>query len=204
MAKRLHYLLLCLVGIAVLALGRGFTTGEFKWIASSSQMPTPQVAATTTQNLTATPSSTAITANATVAEVVDGDTIKVRLDGEDKIYTIRFLGINTPETVDPRRPVECFGKEASAKMHELADGKRIRLEPDPQADEWDKYGRLLRNVYLDDRTDVNAYMVREGYAYAYLSFPLNPKRKAELKKLENDAKIAQRGLWSPQGCGGKK
>lgn len=144
------------------------------------------------------------TANASVEKVVDGDTIEAKLDSEDKIYKIRFLGINTPETVDPRRPVECFGKEASNKMKELLTGKRIRLEADPQADERDKYGRLLRNVFLEDGTDVNAYMVREGYAYAYLSFPLDAKRKKELKKLQEDAKMAQRGLWNPESCNGNK
>lgn len=143
-------------------------------------------------------------ANAKVVKVVDGDTLEAKLDGEDRVYKIRLLGINTPETVDPRRPVECFGKEASNKMKDLATDKRIRLEADPQADERDKYGRLLRNAYLEDGTDVNAYMVCEGYAYAYLSYPLNAKRKKELKKLQEDAKIAKRGLWNPESCNGNK
>jgi len=152
--------------------------------------------------LSATTSMPAVTANATVVKVVDGDTIDARIDGESKDSRIRFLGINTPEVVDPREPVECFGKEASARMHALADGKRVRLDADPQADEIDKYGRLLRNVILEDGTDLNAKMVGDGYAYAYLSFPLNPKRKSQLKKLEQDAKMAGRGLWSPQACNG--
>jgi len=143
-------------------------------------------------------------ANAMVEKVVDGDTLEAKLDDEGKIFKIRLLGINTPETVDPRRPVECFGKEASNKMKELLTGKRIRLEADPQADERDKYGRLLRNAFLEDGTDINAFMVREGYAYAYLSFPLDAKRKKELKKLQEDAKMAQRGLWNPESCNGIK
>ncbi len=145
-----------------------------------------------------------VLANAKLVRVVDGDTMVVRFDNEDKDSKIRLLGINTPEVVDPRRPVECFGKAASGKMHELVDGKRIRLEEDPQADERDKYDRLLRNVILEDGTDVNALMIREGYAYAYLSFPLDAKRKAQLKKLEQDAKMAQRGLWDPKACNGNK
>jgi len=142
--------------------------------------------------------------NAMIVRTVDGDTLVVKYDGQESEARVRLLGINTPEVVDPRKPVECFGKEASAHMHAILDGKRIRLDEDPQADNIDKYGRLLRNVVLSDGTDVNAAMVRDGYAYAYLSFPLNPARKQELKKLENDARMAQRGLWSPMTCRGQK
>lgn len=142
--------------------------------------------------------------NAFVIRAVDGDTLVVRLDEEPGEKRIRLLGINTPETVDPRKPVQCFGKEASKHMHELVDGKRILLVADPQADERDKYDRLLRNVFLADGTDVNAAMVRDGYAYAYLSFPLDPLRKRELKKLQEDAKLAGRGLWDPKTCNGNK
>lgn len=144
--------------------------------------------------------SSTIRTNATVIRVVDGDTLDARLDGEDGDRRVRLLGINTPETVDPRRPVECFGKEASTRMKNLVDGQRVSLIADPQADERDKYGRLLRNVISGDGTDVNAAMVREGYAHAYLSFPLDPKRKRELKKLEQDARIGRRGLWNPETC----
>ena len=151
-----------------------------------------------------TASTSTVKTNATVVHVVDGDTIDVILDGETEKMRIRFLGINTPETVDPRKPVQCFGKEASAHMHALLDGgKRVRLDEDPQADNIDKYGRLLRNVIAEDGTDINAAMVRDGYAYSYLFFPLTPARKAELKKLENDARLSQRGLWSPATCSGK-
>jgi micrococcal nuclease len=145
----------------------------------------------------------ATSTNAFVVRAVDGDTLLVKVDGESQEQRVRMLGINTPETVDPRKAVQCFGKDASKHMHALVDGKRIRLEADPLADERDKYGRLLRNVFLADGTDVNAMMVRDGYAYAYLSFPLNPLRRRALKKLEEDAKLAQRGLWNPNTCNGK-
>lgn len=141
-----------------------------------------------------------VEANATVLRTVDGDTFVARLDGEDGEWKIRMLGIDTPETVDPRRSVACFGKEASKKLAELLTGTRVRLESDPQADERDKYGRLLKNVILEDGTDVNAFMVREGFAHAYLSFPLNPARKRELKGLEALAKAASAGLWSNGAC----
>lgn len=137
--------------------------------------------------------------NALVTRVKDGDTLVVKLDGGEEA-TIRLLGVNTPETVDPRKPVECFGKQASdftkSKLHDA----RVRLDADPQADERDKYGRLLRNLTLEDGTDFNALLIQEGYAYAYLSFPLDPERKRELKQLETEAKEAGRGLWGEGTC----
>ncbi len=145
-------------------------------------------------------SSSTIQTNATVIRVVDGDTLAARLDGENKEFTVRLLGVNTPETVDPRKPVECFGKEASAFAKKSLTGKRIRLEADPLSDERDKYDRLLRKVITEEGIDFNAALVREGYAYAYLSFPLNPERKRELNLLQEEAKVNKRGLWSPEAC----
>lgn len=145
----------------------------------------------------------AVETNATVVRVIDGDTIIANVDGIGRA-TIRLLGVNTPETVDPRKSVECFGKEASAFTHRtLAEGLRVFLAADPRADEVDKYGRLLRNIILEDGTDVNAMLVREGYAYAYTSFPLTPERKRELTMLQDEAKELMRGLWSPDACGGR-
>ncbi len=141
--------------------------------------------------------------NAFVSRAVDGDTLEATLD-DGTVVKIRMLGVNTPESVDPRRPVECFGKEASKHMAELVAGKRVLLAADPQADEVDKYGRLLRNVFLEDGTDVNAAIVRDGYAHAYLDFPLNKQRKIELARLQDEAEAAKRGLWNPEACNGKK
>jgi len=159
----------------------------------------PTIFATSTQPIvTAT---TTIQTNAFVVRVVDGDTIDVKLDSEpEKEYKVRLLGVNTPETVDPRRPVQCFGHEASDFTKASLNGKRIWLAADSQADERDKYGRLLRNVYLDDGTDFNAKLVSQGYAYAYVSFPQDPARKAELRKLETQAKEAKLGFWNPINC----
>lgn len=142
--------------------------------------------------------------NTFVIRAVDGDTLEVRLDGIVDPAKVRLLGINTPESVDPRKPVECFGKEASKHTAELVGGKRVRLEADPQADEVDKYGRLLRNVFLEDGTDFNAGLVKDGYAYAYLSFPLNKQRKMELSRLQSEAEAAKAGLWNPDTCNGKQ
>lgn len=172
-------------------------------IATEPRVEAPIVAAQDVppvEQATSTAPEAKVQANATVLRTVDGDTFVATLDGEDGEWKIRMLGIDTPETVDPRRPVACFGKEASKKLAELLTGKRVRLESDPQADERDKYDRLLKNVILEDGTDVNALMVREGFAHAYLSFPLNPARKRELKGLEALAKAASAGLWSNNAC----
>ena len=145
-----------------------------------------------------------ITTNATITRVVDGDTVIASIDGEVGEQKIRLLGINTPETVDPRKPVECFGNEASNYAKKLLTGLRVLLVADPEADETDKYNRLLRNLYLPDGREYNKMMVSEGYAYAYLSFPLNAKHKRDLKNAESEARAAKRGLWSLSTCDGNK
>jgi micrococcal nuclease len=177
------------------------------WNLENSPETSPESASTPTPTSTSTPvivtkvTSSTIATNAQVIRVVDGDTLVAKLDAEpNHEVKVRFLGINTPETVDPRRPVECFGKEASNFAKSLLNNQRIFLEADPEADEIDKYGRLLRNIYLADGTDVNAEMVAKGYAYAYVSFPQNNERKALLRKLESEAKENLRGLWNPETC----
>jgi len=142
---------------------------------------------------------------ALVTRTVDGDTIDAKIESSGEVVKVRFLGMNTPESVDPRRPVQCFGKEASNRLKELIEGKKVLLIDDPKADDRDKYGRWLRNVVrVEDNLDVNATLVAQGYASAYLSFPLDAKRKAQIRALEQEAKTNQRGLWSPSTCEGKK
>ena len=131
-----------------------------------------------------------------VSRVVDGDTI-VLADGRK----VRYIGINTPETVDPRRPVQCFGTEASAFNHTLVAGKTVRLEKD--ISETDKYGRLLRFVYLEDGTLVNETLVREGYASAS-AFPPDITKQDLFFAAEREARAAHAGLWNPETCDGKK
>ena len=142
--------------------------------------------------------------NAFVIRAVDGDTVDIELDGDSQEHKIRLLGVNTPESVDPRRPVQCFGKEASHFTDQSLTGTRVRLEEDLLADNVDPYGRWLRNIYLPDGMDFNAELVRQGYAYAYVSFPMDKQRRAELKRLQSEAMQAKRGLWNPQTCNGKK
>lgn len=146
---------------------------------------------------------TAVSSTAVVTRVVDGDTVDVRFDETTDAVRIRLLGINTPESVDPRRPVQCFGKEASRALKALAEGKRIALQDDPQADDRDKYGRLLRTLVSEEGVDINATLVQQGFAHAYLSFPLSKTRKAQLRALQTEAQKAERGLWAATTCAGE-
>ena len=84
----------------------------------------------------------------------------------------------------------------------MPSGARIQLQADPEADERDMYGRLLRIIYMDDGREYNQLMVKEGFAYAYIRFPMNKNFKRELKESERDARMAERGLWSPMTCHG--
>lgn len=136
-----------------------------------------------------------------VTKVTDGDTLHVRMDGRDE--TVRLIGINTPETVDPRRAVECFGKEASSRMQEIAKGKIVRLEYDESQATRDAYDRLLAYVYLEDGEMINRKMVAEGYAYEYTY--LTPYRyQKEFRELQTLAQSSKRGLWSESTCNGSK
>ncbi|MDO8638652.1 MAG: thermonuclease family protein [Candidatus Daviesbacteria bacterium] len=127
-----------------------------------------------------------------VTRVVDGDTIEI--EGGQKV---RYIGIDTPETVDPRRAVGCFGKEASNKNKELVEGKMVILEKD--ITNVDKYGRLLRYVYLKQADGtllfVNDYLVREGYAKNY-TYPPDVKFNAQFLEAEREAREQNRGLWN--------
>ena len=121
-----------------------------------------------------------------VTRVIDGDTIEI--EGGRKV---RYIGIDTPETVDPRKPIQCFGVEASNKNKELVERKRVRLEKD--VSETDKYGRLLRYVHVDDLF-VNDYLVRQGYAYAY-TYPPDVKYSEQFVQVQTEARENNRGLW---------
>lgn len=122
----------------------------------------------------------------TVIRVVDGDTIV--LDGNEKV---RLIGVDTPETKHPRKPIEYFGKEASAFTTKMAEGKKVRIEYDWQR--LDKYGRTLAYVYLEDGTFLNAEIVKQGYGHAYTRFPF--KYLEEFRQYEREARENNRGLW---------
>ena len=113
-----------------------------------------------------------------VIKVIDGDTIAIEGGA-----VIRYIGIDTPETVHPSKPVQCFGVEASAKNKELVEGKRVRIEKD--ISEVDKYNRLLRYIWIGD-VFVNDYLVRQGYAYAS-TYPPDVKYTDQFIKAQEEA-----------------
>jgi micrococcal nuclease len=124
----------------------------------------------------------------TVTRVIDGDTIVV-----EGIGTVRLIGVDTPETVDTRRPVQYFGREASDFTKQLAMGKQVRLEFDQ--DRTDRYGRKLVYVYLQpENVLLNAEIIRQGYGFAYTQFPF--RMMEQFRALEREARDAGRGLWA--------
>lgn len=133
-----------------------------------------------------------------VLKVIDGDTVNVEIEGKNR--TIRLIGIDSPETVDPRKPVQCFGKEASNKAKELLTGKKVVMEVDSTQGDKDKYNRLLRYIYLEDGTSVNKYMISEGYAHEY-TYQSNPyKYQTEYIEAEQSAREDKKGLWADDAC----
>lgn len=124
-----------------------------------------------------------------VTRVVDGDTIEARIDG--RVEDVRYIGVDTPETVKPGTPVQCYGPRASAFNHRLVEHRRVRLVFG--VERRDAYGRLLAYVHLGDRF-VNAGLVRRGLARS-LTIPPNNRFAPLFKRLELGAARAGRGLW---------
>jgi endonuclease YncB( thermonuclease family) len=127
----------------------------------------------------------------TVTKFTDGDTITVDMNGTPE--KIRMIGVDTPETNDPRKEVQCFGKAASNFTKQLIGNKRVRLEADPTNADRDRYNRLLRYVYLPDGTLINAEIIKQGYGFAYTFFQFT--KLEEFKKYQNEAEYDGRGLW---------
>ncbi len=134
-----------------------------------------------------------------VREVHDGDTLEILRYG--KLEKVRFIGIDTPETIDPRKPVQCFGKEASQKTKELLTGKSISLEFDPVVGERDKYNRLLAYVWEQGKL-INLSLIEEGYAHEYTYRSQAYKYQNDFKQAELRAREGEVGLWSPKTCSG--
>ncbi len=132
-----------------------------------------------------------------VVRVVDGDTIVIMRGGRNE--TLRLIGVNTPETVDPRRPVECFGKEASAFATRVLSGARVRVESDPSQGIKDKYGRTLAYIFLPDGTFFNLLLIREGYAYEY-TYNEPYRYQNEFRDAERNARVEGKGLWAEGAC----
>jgi micrococcal nuclease len=128
----------------------------------------------------------------TVVRVVDGDTIRVRLGGVEE--RVRYIGVDTPESVKPGTPVQCFAKAASAFNARMVAGRRVRLVPDAEAR--DRYGRMLAYVYREpDGLFVNAELVRRGYAHT-MTIPPNVRYAARFSAMARSARTEARGLWA--------
>ncbi len=129
-----------------------------------------------------------------ILRVVDGDTLVT--DTDEKI---RLIGVDTPETVDPRKPVQCFGKEASAKTKELVEGTMVVLVADKSQGDTDKYGRLLRYVTLENGQDLGLTLLSGGFAHEY-TYDKAYEKQTEYKNAVLNAEAKEKGLWDPEVC----
>ncbi len=138
----------------------------------------------------------------TVSHVVDGDTV----DAQDANGTIRIrlLGVNTPESVDPRRPNECYGKEASAYVKSVLQNRQVSIALDPQKPTMDDYGRVLAYVFRDDGLFVNKDLITKGFGYEYTYHKEVYKYQQDFKQAQSVAQKGGAGLWSANTCAGKK
>lgn len=119
-------------------------------------------------------------------KVIDGDTII--LDGDEKV---RLIGVDTPETKDPRKSIEYFGEEGFKFTKNFVEGKKVRLEYDQT--KIDKYGRTLAYVYLENGAFLNAEIIKQGYGFAYIDYPF--KYLEEFLSYEKQARESKIGLW---------
>ena len=130
-----------------------------------------------------------------VDRVIDGDTVAVRLSTGGDPVRVRVLGIDTPETVDPNGPAECWGPEASAWAHQQLDGTTITLTGDPVADATDRYGRLLRYVQLHDGGDYSVRAAETGMARAYIYQDQHLAMAANITAAQSTAQTNGAGMW---------
>ena len=136
-----------------------------------------------------------------VQKVVDGDTIEILKHGRTE--KVRLIGVDTPETLDPRKPVQCFGKEASNNTKHILEGQVVRIETDPLVGERDKYNRILAYVWLGNDELINLELVSGGFAHEYTYRSQSYKYQSEFKLAEKTAQANNLGFWSPQTCSGK-
>jgi micrococcal nuclease len=135
----------------------------------------------------------------TVNRVIDGDTIDVAINGT--VERIRLIGVDTPESVDPRKPVQCFGLEASNYVKSVLNGKKVALGSDSSQGDKDKYDRLLRYVYLVDGTNLDKELIMKGYGREY-TYDLAYKHQNQFKEAQQIAQASKMGLWAPSACNG--
>lgn len=159
------------------------------------KVPDPDVLGNQSEMLIPEGTESAVQKRFLVTKVVDGDTFEIEVGGEK--FSVRLIGIDTPETVDPRRPVGCFGKSASEETKRLIEGRQVILTKD--ISETDKYDRLLRYAFLPlsdgQNLFINDYLVRQGFANSY-DYPPDVKYSSRFALAEKEARENLRGLWS--------
>jgi micrococcal nuclease len=165
----------------------------------ASTTPTPPVRDGPTATRSAATADTSGMQSARVVRVVDGDTIIVHIDGRDE--RLRYIGVNTPETVKANTPIECYGEAAHQRNEQLVGGQTVYLAKD--ISERDQYDRLLRYVYVPTADGqllfVNLALVQDGYAQVS-TFPPDVAHAQEFRDAQRTAKAAKRGLWG--ACAG--
>jgi len=127
-----------------------------------------------------------------VSHFVDGDTIAVTMSGKEE--KVRFIGVDTPETHKPNTPVQCYGPAAAAFTKNTIGQHPVRLVSDSLSTDRDRYGRLLRYVYLPDGTNLDQKLIAEGYGFYYPYFPFT--KSSEFAAAEQSAMAAHKGLWA--------
>jgi micrococcal nuclease len=127
-----------------------------------------------------------------VSHFVDGDTIAVDMNGS--VETIRMIGVDTPETHKPNTPVQCYGPQAADFTKNMIGQNKVRLQADPLDTNRDRYGRLLRYVYLPDGRMVETQLISNGYGFAYTLFPF--QKKDEFVSDMQSAENTKKGLWA--------
>lgn len=179
-AKDYQHLAKVFLGAAILLLGSWLFAGEDILSELGEEMVAP---------------------DGTIDRVIDGDTVDVVVDGE--VVRVRLIGIDTPEVVDPRKEVECFGAEASQHLKDLLTDEMIVLEYDASQGRVDRYGRELAYIILSDGRNLAEEMLRDGFAYEY-TYDTPYKHQELFKNAEQDARDSERGLWSSETCGGNR
>lgn len=182
MKKRLAPLLILLL---LILAGEDWYSSKMEGFVVSAKPSAPRASATPAPHLPL------------VTRVIDGDTIVVLINGVSE--KVRLIGVDTPETVDPRKTVQCFGKEASSFTNELLENRAVTLEADPSQGDRDRYRRLLRYVFLEDGTLVNKEIIIRGYGHEY-TYRIPYKYQSEFKNAERTAREYQKGLWAPNVC----